>query len=118
MNKFLPDIIITVSEHFNSPEHSITDFSFMPSDKVRGNGKRLMKPEYFLSASSWKSVSFRFIFQTYTYLLFEGGYPLNRFKHPVIFYITDRSKAIPLIWFCVCACQFLYCFHHLCLIFS
>ena len=25
--------------------------------------------------------------------------PLNRFKPPVIFYITDRSKVVYLIWF-------------------
>ena len=33
----------------------------------------------------------------------EVGYPLNRFKPPVIFYITDRSKAVLLIWFSVLA---------------
>ena len=41
--KHFPDIITTVSEHFNSPGHSIKDFSFMPIDKVTGNWKRLMK---------------------------------------------------------------------------
>ena len=30
--------------------------------------------------------------------------PFNRFKHPVMFYITDRSKAVLLIWFSVFAC--------------
>ena len=34
----------------------------------------------------------------------EVGYPFNRFKPPVIFYITDRSKAVLLIWFYVFAC--------------
>ena len=47
LNKFdikhFPDIITTVSEHFNSPGNSIEDFSFMPIDKVTGNWKRLMK---------------------------------------------------------------------------
>ena len=41
--KHFPDIITTVSEHFNLPGHSIKDFSFMPIDKVAGNLKRLMK---------------------------------------------------------------------------
>ena len=41
--KHFPDIITAVSEHFNSPGHSIKDFSFMPIDKVTGNWKRLMK---------------------------------------------------------------------------
>ena len=41
--KHSPDIITTVSEHFNSPGHSIKYFSFMPIDKVTGNWKRLMK---------------------------------------------------------------------------
>ena len=41
--KHFPDIITTVSEHFNSPGHSIKKFSFMPIDKVTGNWKRLMK---------------------------------------------------------------------------
>ena len=35
------DIFTTVSEHFNSPGHSIKDFSFMPIDKVTGNWKSL-----------------------------------------------------------------------------
>ena len=35
------------------------------------------------------------------------GHPLNRFKPPVIFYITDRSNAIDLIWFSVFACLML-----------
>ena len=34
----------------------------------------------------------------------EVGIPLNRFKPPVIFYITDRSKAVLLILFSVFAC--------------
>ena len=34
----------------------------------------------------------------------EGGYPLNRLKPQVIFYITDRSKALLLIWFSLIAC--------------
>ena len=34
----------------------------------------------------------------------EVGYPLNRFKPPVIFYITDRSKAVLQISFSVFAC--------------
>ena len=41
--KHFPDIITTDSDHFNSPRHSIKDFSFMPIDKVTGNWKRLMK---------------------------------------------------------------------------
>ena len=32
------------------------------------------------------------------------GYPLNWFKPPVILYITERSKAILLIWLSVFAC--------------
>ena len=35
---------------------------------------------------------------------------LNRFKPPVIFYITDCSKAVLLIWFSVFACfRVLFC---------
>ena len=41
--KHFPDIITTVSEHFNSPGHSIKDFSFMPIDRVAYNWKRLLK---------------------------------------------------------------------------
>ena len=41
--KHFPDIITTVSEHFNSPGHSIKDFSFMPIDRVTCNWKRLLK---------------------------------------------------------------------------
>ena len=33
----------------------------------------------------------------------EVGYPLNWFKPQVIFYITDHSKAVLLIWFFVVA---------------
>ena len=41
--KHFPDIVTTVSEHFNLPGHSIKDFSFMRIDRVTGNRKRLMK---------------------------------------------------------------------------
>ena len=30
-----------------------------------------------------------------------GGCPLNRFKPSAIFYVTDRSNAVLLIWFSV-----------------
>ena len=36
-----------------------------------------------------------------SYIEGEFGYPMNRFKRPVIFYITDRSKEVLLIWFSV-----------------
>ena len=38
-----PDMITNVSEHFNSPGHSIHDFTFMPIEKVSNNWKRLLK---------------------------------------------------------------------------
>ena len=38
-----PDILTNVSDHFNSPGHSVQDFSFMPIDKVSNNWKRLFK---------------------------------------------------------------------------
>ena len=34
----------------------------------------------------------------------RAGVLLNRFKPPVIFHITARSKAVLLIWFSVFAC--------------
>ena len=34
-----PDIVTTVSEHFDSQGHSIKDFAFMPIDRVTGNRK-------------------------------------------------------------------------------
>ena len=37
------DMITNVSEHFNSPGHSIHDFTFMPIEKVSNNWKRLLK---------------------------------------------------------------------------
>ena len=43
----------------------------------------------------------------------EVGYTLNRFKPPVLFDITDRSKAVLLIWLSVFACfgvSFCTCF--------
>ena len=49
MNKHKFDIahfsetFTNVSEHFNSPGHSIQDFSFMPIDKVSNDWKRLLK---------------------------------------------------------------------------
>ena len=41
--KHFPDIVTTVSEHFNLPGHSIKDFSFMPIERVTGNWNRFMK---------------------------------------------------------------------------
>ena len=38
-----PDMFTNVSEHFNSPGHTIQDFSFMPIEKVSNNWKRLLK---------------------------------------------------------------------------
>ena len=38
-----PDTLTNVSDHFNSPGHSVQDFSFMPIDKVSNNCKRLLK---------------------------------------------------------------------------
>ena len=34
----------------------------------------------------------------------DVGIPLNRFSPLVVFYITDRSKAVVLVWFSVIAC--------------
>ena len=44
--KHLPDILTTVSEHFNSPRHSIKDFSFMPIYKVKCTRKLLKKTSW------------------------------------------------------------------------
>ena len=34
--------------------------------------------------------------------------PLNRFKTPVVFYTTDRSKAVYLIWFSLVSVSVLF----------
>ena len=36
-------ILTNVSDHFNSPEYSVQDFSFMLIDKVSNNLKRLLE---------------------------------------------------------------------------
>jgi hypothetical protein len=41
--KHYPDTLTTVAEHFNSENHSLNDFSFMPIEKVTDNWKRLLK---------------------------------------------------------------------------
>ena len=41
--KHHPDSYTNVSEHFNSSDHSINDFSFMPIDSVSNNWQRLLK---------------------------------------------------------------------------
>ena len=41
--KHFPNSFTTVAEHFNSKDHSIRDFSFMPIDKINNNWKRLLK---------------------------------------------------------------------------
>ena len=38
-----PETPTNVSEHFNSPDHTIQDFSFMPIDQVQHPWKRLLK---------------------------------------------------------------------------
>ena len=38
-----PETFINVSEHFNSPGHSIQDFSFMPIGRVSNDWNRLLK---------------------------------------------------------------------------
>ena len=40
---YFPDTLTNVSDHFNSPGHSVQDFSLMPSDKVSNNWKWLLK---------------------------------------------------------------------------
>ena len=41
--KHFPETCTNVSEHFNSPGHSLNDFSFMPIDQIHNNWQRLLK---------------------------------------------------------------------------
>ena len=41
--KHFPDSFTNVSEHFNSSDHSINDFSFMAINSIKNNWQRLLK---------------------------------------------------------------------------
>ena len=41
--RHFPNNITNVSEHFNSENHSVNDFTFMPIEKVNNNWARLLQ---------------------------------------------------------------------------